>query len=357
MPPPSSERRHASAADLDACAALLCSGSRSFFVAGRILPAATLRAATALYAFCRQADDAIDLAADDAARTAALAALSARLDDIFAGAPRPDPVDRALTDVVGRHDIPRALPDALLEGFVWDAQGRVYDTLQQVFDYAARVAGSVGAMMALLMGARSADALARASELGVAMQLTNIARDVGEDGRRGRLYLPREWLREEGIDCEQWLRAPHFTPALGRVVQRLLREADALYARAGLGIAQLRPACRPGIRAAALLYARIGREVERNGLDSVSRRAAVPGRIKAALLVRALGLVPHGRQGGHVPPLPAVRFLLDAVHPAGATTPRHPAHRPLRSLDAQAAWVVDLFMRLERREQLQRSRG
>ena len=126
--------------------------------------------------------------------------------------------DRALAHVVHRLAIPRLLLDALLEGFLWDANGRRYETLEEVHDYAARVAGTVGAMMALVMGAHTQRALARACELGVAMQLTNIARDVGEDARNGRLYLPRAWLREAGIDPDAWLRAPRFDAAIAGVV-------------------------------------------------------------------------------------------------------------------------------------------
>ena len=96
--------------------------------------------------------------------------------------------------------IPRALPEALLEGFAWDAAGRRYETLDEVEHYAARVAGCVGAMMTLVMGRRDPAILARACDLGVAMQLTNICRDVGEDARAGRLYLPLAWLRDNGID-------------------------------------------------------------------------------------------------------------------------------------------------------------
>ena len=126
-------------------------------------------------------------------------------------------------------------------------------------------------MMTLVMGQRSPEIVARACDLGVAMQLTNIARDVGEDARAGRLYLPLSWLREAGIDPEAWLAKPVFTPEIAAIVQRLLDAADVLYARATLGIANLPLACRPGIYAARALYAEIGRELERGGLDSVSQ--------------------------------------------------------------------------------------
>ncbi len=106
--------------------------------------------------------------------------------------------------------------DALLEGFAWDAAGRRYDTLDDLLDYAARVAGAVGAMMAVLMGVRDPALLARACDLGVAMQLTNIARDVGEDARAGRLYLPLAWLREAGIDPDAFLADPALQSRFGR---------------------------------------------------------------------------------------------------------------------------------------------
>ncbi|RRB40872.1 phytoene/squalene synthase family protein, partial [Escherichia coli] len=102
-----------------------------------------------------------------------------RLDRVFEGRPQPVAADRALAAVVAQFGIPRGLLDKLLEGLTWDVDGRRYDTLAELQDYAARVAGSVGAMMSLLMRTREPDALARACDLGVAMQLSNIARDVG----------------------------------------------------------------------------------------------------------------------------------------------------------------------------------
>ncbi len=170
------------------------------------------------------ADDAID---GDGGHGHALARLRERLARAYDGRPLPIPADRALPELSRGSRIPRALPEALLEGFAWDAAGRRYADLAALHAYAARVAGSVGVMMALLMGARRPDALARACDLGVAMQLSNIARDVGEDARAGRLYLPLDWLREAGIDPERWLAAPVFDLALGSVVARLLRESDA----------------------------------------------------------------------------------------------------------------------------------
>ena len=205
-----------------ACRALMKGGSKSFFAASLLLPTSVCEPATALYAFCRLADDAID----DGGGLEALQGLYDRLDRIYARDPAPIPADRAFAEVVARYGIPKALPAALIEGFEWDERGRTYDTLSDLTAYAARVAGTVGAMMTMLMGVRDADAVARACDLGIAMQFTNIARDVGEDARLGRIYLPRDWLREAGIDPDAWLKAPKFDKALGGVVPPLGVGAD-----------------------------------------------------------------------------------------------------------------------------------
>jgi len=326
--------------DLQACHELMRGGSKTFFAASRVLPSRVRAPAAALYAFCRVADDAIDLTDD---RPRALADLRLRLDAVYAGTPRPIVADRALAFVVERCEIPRLLLDALLEGFAWDAAEREYETLEDVYDYGARVAGTVGAMMSLVMQTRSPQALARACELGVAMQLTNIARDVGEDARAGRLYLPRTWMREAGIDPQTWLAAPHFGPAIASVVQRLLQAADVLYARAEQGVSALPRDCRLAIQAARLVYAEIGREVEAAGLDSITRRAVVRRRRKLALIARAsvAMLVAPGGTGAHAAPLPAVRYLVDAA--------AEPA-LPRRSFYQRTVAIIELLESLEHRK-------
>ncbi len=329
-------RAQASPVDLQACHELMRGGSKTFFAASRVLPGRVRAPAAALYAFCRVADDAIDLCDD---RPRALADLVRRLDAVYAGAPRPIVADRALAFVVQRAGIPRLLLDALLEGFAWDAEGRRYETLEDLYAYGARVAGTVGAMMSIVMDTRTPEALARACELGVAMQLTNIARDVGEDARAGRLYLPLRWLREEGIDPDSWLANPVFGPGIARVVQRLLQAAEALYARAETGVAELPRDCRPAIQAARLVYAEIGREVEAVGADSVNHRAVVSGRRKLALLARAstAAVVAPGlswRSTVGLPPLTAIRFLVEAA----AVQPV-----PSRSLYGRAVRMIELL--------------
>jgi phytoene synthase len=270
---------------------------------------------------------------------------------------------------VAHFRIPRALPEALLEGFAWDAEGRRYADLAAVQAYGARVAGTVGVMMALLMKVRSPAALARACDLGIAMQLSNIARDVGEDARAGRLYLPLAWMSEAGLDPDEFLARPVFTPQLGTVVARLLRAADLLYQSAASGIPALPVACRPAIHAAGLLYGEIGHEVARNGFDSISRRAVVPSNRKARLLIQALAGAALGRAPQIASDPAANQFLVDAVlaadqhAAAGAGTDPATAHSAAHAagLDARrrkrrrgptesALWVLELFERLERRD-------
>jgi phytoene synthase len=337
--------------DLDACVALMRTGSKTFFAASLLLPVRVRASSIALYAFCRVADDMVDggeMGVDDAMRI-----LSLRLDRIYAGEPMDFVEDRALCVVVQRHELPRPLLDALLDGFAWDGQARRYHTLEQVHDYGARVAGSVGAMMCWIMGVRSPQALARACELGVAMQLTNIARDVGEDARNGRLYLPRQWMAQAGLDADVWLKHPVGSPALQSVVGRLLDEADRLYHQAAAGIAQLPRDCRSAILAARLIYAEIGQQLRREGLDPCAQRAVVPASRKLVLLACAsLQSGWMGRSAAAVPPLAAIAYLVnqcdtleDTAFSSGIST---------RPFNQRMAWMLEMFERVEVRRQVER---
>jgi len=269
--------------------ATLRAGSKSFHLASLLLPTRVRTPTLALYAFCRHADDAVDDAPSDDGARRAVDALRARLDRVYASRGLDALVERAFASVVERFAIPRAIPDALVEGMAWDTEGRRYETVDDVREYGVRVAGTVGLMMTLVMGRRDPRVLARASDLGVAMQLTNIARDVGEDARRGRVYLPARWLAEAGVDRDELLLRPSPSEGVRAAVARLLDEADVLYARADEGIAHLPPDCRVSIRAARLVYSAIGDVVRRSGCDSVTSRAVVPLPRKLWLVLRALG--------------------------------------------------------------------
>ncbi|MEM8537257.1 MAG: squalene/phytoene synthase family protein, partial [Pseudomonadota bacterium] len=219
-------------------------------------------------------------------------------------------------------------PEALLEGLAWDAGERRYETLSDVHAYSARVASAVGAMMCVLMQVRDAHALARACDLGAAMQLTNIARDVGEDARMGRIYLPLAWLAEKGIDPANFWREPLPTDSLRRLVKRLLAEADRLYLRAEAGINVLPLRARTGIWAARLIYAGIGKQLRRQAFDSISMRARTTGMQKLGWLGQAgartaTSLIMPKSAVVYAPPLPACAFLVAAASKPGLDTSRH----------------------------------
>lgn len=349
---PSSARPFASLADVAACRASLRGGSRSFFAASLVLPKSVREPATGLYAFCRMADDAIDLGGD---KGAALQDLRTRIERIYTGNPRDDAADRAFADAVSHFSIPKEFPLALLQGFEWDADNRRYEDLSQLTAYGVRVAGTVGAMVAMLMDVRDPSLIARACDLGVAMQLTNIARDVGEDARGGRLYLPLAWLREVNIDPDEWLARPLFNQRIAAVIQRLLEAADLLYARSDTGIARLPAACRPGMFAARLLYSEIGREVSRRKFDSVNQRAVVSWQRKARILADAVLVATRAAAAPTAEILEEARFLLEPLTYARAAAAASPADSPREiarwpRVEDRVVWLVDLFERLERRD-------
>lgn len=303
-----------SAEDLAACRAAIRAGSKSFHAASLLLPKQLRDGASAVYAFCRLSDDAVDVGDGD---LHAVARLRERLDRIYAGSPMDAPADRALAVVAQERGIPRGPLDALLDGMQWDAEGRRYDTLSDLRAYAARVAGSVGAMMTTLMDVRAPDMAARACDLGAAMQLTNIARDVGEDARAGRIYLPLQWLGEAGIEPAAFLADPQPSAAVRGLTKRLLAAAETYYRRSEPGIARLPRSCRPAIWGARYIYAAIGDEIAKNDYDSVTRRAHTSRARKLALLSKAALTATLGkaaaRDGLEAAAQDECQFLVDAV--------------------------------------------
>lgn len=307
--------------DMDDCREAIRHGSLSFHMASRLLPPKVRDPSLALYAFCRLADDAVDL---QQAKVEAVLRLQDRLERIYDGRPDNAAPDRAFARVVDEFEMPRALPDALLEGLAWDAMGRRYDTLSGLFDYSARVASAVGVMMCVLMRVRDPNALARAADLGVAMQLTNIARDIGEDALEGRIYLPLEWLDEAGIGVDAFLADPKPTKAIRQMTRRLVMQANRLYMRSEAGVAALPVSSRTGIYAARFIYAGIGGQVQRGGYDSISARARTSkaqkfGWVAASAAKAATTMVMPRSAVLYARSLPETEFL---VHAAGQCTER-----------------------------------
>lgn len=312
----------ATPADLALCRQMIRQGSKSFHMASLLLPNLYRQHARALYGFCRMADDLVDHAETP---QVAVDQLATRLDAIYAGTPSDNPTDRAFADVVGMFAIPRDVPNALIEGFAWDAQGRHYETLADVTAYGVRVAGTVGVMMSLIMGQRSPHALARAVDLGVAMQFSNIARDVEEDERLGRIYLPSEWVNG----------------SKAQAASRLVVEAETIYQRAASGIALLPRSCRASINAARLLYREIGLS---SAVQNHQGRAVVSLPRKLSLVARAITQTPWLPKQNVTPCLPEGQFLLDAV----AQVP--PPVSAARSFDERMGWVMKMFIAVEARK-------
>jgi phytoene synthase len=276
---------------------IMRSRARSFSWAARLLPAAHRDDATALYAWCRRCDDAVDTVADPATAARAVARLRNELAQIYAGVPMTDPILAGLQEVVRRHALPRLYAEELVAGMAMDVGAVRYPTFEALLLYCYRAAGTVGLMMAHIMGVRDAQALRHAADLGIAMQLTNICRDVAEDEGRGRVYLPAELLGPE---------APRRAgPRAGAAAAELLRRADGFYGSGDAGLPALPWRCAAAVRAARLIYAEIGRVLARRRWDLYAGRAVVSPARKAWLVVRAIAGTVWARARPWAQPTPA----------------------------------------------------
>jgi phytoene synthase len=266
--------------------------ARTFALASHLLPAHKRRAAFALYAFCRVADDMVDLAIESGNAPAAgqLEDYARSLREALSGRPE-SPVFRELARAVCEYDVPASVLDELLAGIARDLRPVRYRDWSELAAYCAGVASSVGEMCTYVFGVQG-DAAMRTSAvhyartLGIAMQLTNILRDVGEDARRGRCYLPVEDLAAFGITVHEVL---HDTGLAGEERWRAfmafsIRRARALYAAAEPGIALLAPDAQRCATACASGYAAILDAIEANGHDSISQRARLPHWRRATIL-------------------------------------------------------------------------
>jgi phytoene synthase len=257
----------------------------------------------------------VDLKQD---KSASIYDLVQRLDLVYAGTPRDHPMDRAFANMVEKFDMPRALPEALFEGFVWDAMSKQYKTFDDLISYSARVASSVGAMLCVIMGERRAEVLSRACDLGVAMQLTNIARDIGEDAKEGRLYVPHDWFQQEGLDPKEFLSDPNRSESTVVFTKRLLGKAETLYHRSEAGIAYLPPKVRPAMFAARHIYSAIGIEIKKNNYDNINYRARTNKFTKTKLLTFSAlqslaSVVLPAPATVYAEPLPQTKFLVEAA--------------------------------------------
>lgn len=290
--------------------AIIAHHSKSFSLATRLLPPELRYDVRVLYAWCRYADDAVD-EVPAAEQPAAIRRLEVELDDLYAGVSMEDPVLDAFASVVRLREIPRAYPSELLAGMRMDVEGHRYDTIEDLDLYCYRVASTVGLMMCHVMGVRSTAALRRAAQLGAAMQLTNICRDVEEDWLRGRRYLPASLYRAYllSVDVrggpvarlEVRKRVASGSPPAGfpaaaidstaGVVRALLQRAEAGYVAGDSGLIALPWRCALAVAAAGAIYRDIGREVAQQNYDVTRGRAFVSSFRKMWLIAGACATI------------------------------------------------------------------
>lgn len=273
------------------CRQIVRTHARTFALASRFLPDEKRSAAFALYAFCRVADDLVDTGNKGEARdvSAQLAAYRMQLDEALTGRPS-GPVFRELLRAAQRYEVPVGVLHELLDGVARDCAPTHYGTWAELSRYCEGVASSVGEMCTYVFGVAGdgsvrARALAHARTLGVAMQLTNILRDVGEDLARGRVYLPRSVMARHGV-TRTTLDAGTVTPEYRAMMLELSALAREWYAQGRRGIPLLHGSARLAVATAARAYEGILDDLARNSFDNFGRRAHVSGPRKLMMVPR-----------------------------------------------------------------------
>ena len=267
-------------------------GSKSFHSASRLFDRRTRERAWLLYCWCRHCDDQCDgqlLGHRTLGVKGCVAELEAKTARVLAGERTGELPFDALGQLLAECSIPRKYVLDHLRGFRLDSEDwRPHDEAELLL-YCYYVAGAVGCMMAIVMGVDPEDeeTLGRASDLGTAFQLSNIARDVRDDHQAGRCYLPTNWLEAHGIDPDDPLRADRREP-LVELVRRICDLADSYEASARSGIAALGFRSRWAIHSAAGIYGRIGRRVAARGGRAWDERVVIPRFEKAAIMIQAL---------------------------------------------------------------------
>jgi phytoene synthase len=263
--------------------AVIANKSKSFALASRLLPRELGDEVAVLYAYCRRADDEVDLSPPEE-QAERVEGLYAELASIYAGERQTQPLLAEFQALIQRRGIPEEYPRALLDGMRSDLGPVRLTTLDELLLYSYRVAGVVGLMLCHVFGLSDRNALRNAADLGIAMQLTNICRDVREDLERGRIYVPADVLAASGA-----LGVGDFDSALvARAVERLLAIADRYYRSGDAGLYALPLRAALAVRAARLVYSAIGQELAKRGFDALRGRAVVPVWKKLALLGRAV---------------------------------------------------------------------
>lgn len=256
--------------------AVIAQGSKSFAAATRLFPAELRRDVRFLYAWCRHCDDLTDgqqlgHGRIETANDESIARLRSDSLAALAGSPPPELPYLALAELARRQPIQACLVKAHIRGFELDVAGWQPQTLDDTLQYCYHTAGTVGMMMAGIMGVRDTVTLHRASDLGIAFQLTNIARDVTEDALAGRSYLPQDWRTAANLTIEDLADAGKRELAFP-LVQRLIGEAEPYYRSAAIGIRALPRRASWAIASARDIYRDIGQQILKRGPQALGQR-------------------------------------------------------------------------------------
>ncbi len=263
-------------------------GSKSFYFATRFFPPHLARAAHAVYWFCRHTDDLVDEAPSVAIGEAQLQSWEGKLLAAWTAGSTDDPILRVFVETAHQYGIPLEYPMDLIEGMRMDLRGTQYQNFDELRVFCYRVASVVGLMMCHVIGFRE-PASSHAIDLGIALQLTNILRDVGEDLGRGRIYLPQEELAAFGYSAEDLKRGVR-DDRFRALVKFQIARAEQFYESAKPGIPMLHPDGRFAVRVAADVYRGILKEIVNNDFDVFHRRAVVPATRKYWITARSMAL-------------------------------------------------------------------
>lgn len=261
--------------------------AKTFYFASHFLPRQKKRAAYAVYAICRASDEAVD-DNDHVGGADELAHVERNIQAAYDGSALNTPLLLAFRDAVIRYQIPRSYFDLLLEGMRMDLDQSRYPTFLELYDYCYKVAGVIGLIMLKIFGQRDPQAGQHAVELGVAMQLTNIIRDIKEDAERGRIYIPQDELARYGVSERQIIQA-ELDEQLRALLIYQIERARQYYAGSVAGIKMISSrSARFVVYAMKEIYGAILEVVERNGYDVFHERAHVSGKEKARRAWRIL---------------------------------------------------------------------
>ena len=257
----------------DYCQEKAAASGSSFYYSFLFLPEDRRRAITALYAFCREVDDVVDEIKDAAVARAKLAWWRQEIANVYHGRPQ-HPVARALAEVVGRYGLEETQLQEVIAGMAMDLDYNAYPDFDALKIYCHRVAGVVGTLAAKIFGYQEPRTLEYAETLGLAFQLTNIIRDVGEDARRNRIYLPLHEMAEYGVTSDDIVHARE-TENFRKLMEFQIARANGYYDQALSKLPPIdRKAQRPGLVMAAI-YRTLLNEIQNDGCHVLTRRTAL----------------------------------------------------------------------------------